>query len=594
MTTTLRLDDAAGLDAAAVLAIARGEVMPELSGKLVRRLEARRGELLGALAAGEPVYGVTTGMGALSERSLSAAAQSRHQEALMTARAVGGPPWLSPAETRAVLAVRLRTFLNGDAAVGSALCRRLAESIAYGVLPAMPRRSTGVAGEIVGLAHLGAALTGTGDVLSGPGPGPGSSPGPGSGIAPAGPALAAAGLRPLRLGPKEGVALIEGVPMTTALALLAGADARAILRHAVSIVAAEFAVTGAARDVLDARLVRGDSILAATTALLRDLAGTVTRPRALQPPVSFRASAQVLAHLARMVDALDSAVERALNAVTDSPAFLDREFVGTAGFYGYDLATHLHALTVALIGVAELGTTRLHRLMDPAISGLPAQLSAEPGPQTGISPVHKRAVGAAHELRRQATPSIIGPVETSGGQEDAQAFSLEAAQSCRIALYGVIEVLACELLAVHQARCLGAILLEDAAQLGAALDMLTAGLPASPADRPFGRDIETLRDRLRTSQSAAVSAGIGPGDGPARLRVLVWLKQLLVSASRKKWCPCRSGLGCGRSGELHRLLVHRYGQPPARDARRPGHLGVLLLRMLRRACCRHHDHPGAA
>ncbi len=484
MTTTLHLDDAAGLDASAVLAIARGKLVPELGDQLIRRLEARRGQLLGALAAGEPVYGVTTGMGALSQRSLGEAAQSRHQEALMPARAVGGPPWLSSTETRAVLAVRLRTFLNGDAAVGSALCRRLAESIAYGVLPAVPRRSTGAAGEIVGLAHLGAALIGTGDVLSD------------HGIVPASPALAAAGLTPLRLGPKEGVALIEGVPMTTALAVLAGADARTTLQHALTVVAAEFAVTGAARDVLDARLVRGDDTLAATTALLRGLAGTVTPPRALQPPVSFRASAQVLAHLARMVDALDPAVERALNEVTDSPAFLDGQFVGSAGFYGYDLSTHLHALTVALIGAAELSTTRLHRLMDPVISGLSAQLSAEPGPQTGISPVHKRAVGVAHELRRQAIPSTIGPVETSGGQEDAQAFSLEAAQSCRIALDGAIEVLACELLAVHQARCLGATLPDDAAQLGAALDVLTVGLPTSTADRPFGRDIETLRDRL--------------------------------------------------------------------------------------------------
>jgi histidine ammonia-lyase len=503
MTATLHLDDAAGLDAPAVLAIARGELVPELGDQLIRRLDARRAELLGALAAGGPVYGVTTGMGALSQRSLSEIAQPRHQEALMTARAVGGPPWLSPAETRAVLAVRLRTFLNGDAAVGSALCRRLAESIAYGMLPAVPRRSTGVAGEITGLAHLGAALTGTGEVLSG------------RGVLPASPALAAAGLNPLRLGPKEGIALIEGIPMTTALAVLAGADARTVLQHALTVVAAEFAVTGAARDVLDARLIRGDDTLAATTALLRGLAGTVTRPRALQPPVSFRASAQVLAHLARTIDALDSAVVRALTEVTDSPAFLGTQFVGSAGFYGYDLSTHLHALTVALIGATELSTTRLHRLMDPAISGLPAQLAAEPGPQTGFPPVHKRAVGVAHELRRQAIPSIIGPVETSGGQEDAQAFSLEAAQSCRIALDGAIEVLACELLAVHQARCLGGTLPDDAAQLGTALDALTAGLTTTTADRPFGRDIETLRDRLihrRHPGALTARSGSRPGD----------------------------------------------------------------------------------
>ena len=490
MTGTLRLDDASALDAPAVLAIARGELVPELGEQLIRRLDTRRAELLDALSGAGPVYGVSTGMGALSKVSLDEAGQSRHQEALMTARTAGGPPWLSPAETRAALAVRLRTFLNGDAGVGSALCRRLAESIARGLLPAVPRRSAGVAGEIVGLAHLGAALTGTGDMLAGPG-GPGES-----GVVPAATALAAARLPPVSLGPKEGVALIQGVPITTALAILAAAGARTTLDHALTIVAADFAVTGASRDVLDARLARGDGTLATTTAALRDLAGTVARPRALQPPVSFRASAQVLAHLARATDAIDAAVERALNGVTDSPAFLGTEFVGTAGFYGYDLSVYLHALTVALIGVTELSTTRLHRLMDPAVSGLPAQLSAAPGPQTGLTPVHKRAVGVAHELRRQAIPSVVGPVETSAGQEDTQSFSLEAAQACRIALDAAAEVLACELLAVHQARCLGAAIPDDAAHLAAKLDKLTVGVPSTTADRPFGRDVETLRARL--------------------------------------------------------------------------------------------------
>jgi histidine ammonia-lyase len=492
---SLRLDDAAALDARAVLAIARGEVVPSLSDGLARRLDERRAAMLAALDGAGPVYGVTTGMGALSTLELPQPARAAQSEALMTARSAGGPPWLSPAQTRAVLACRLRTFLNGDAAVSAALCARLAESIALGVLPALPRRPAGVAGEIVGLAHLGAALVGTGDVLAAGRPAaPGARSEPAPQAVPARQALSAAGLAPLRLGLKEGVALIEGVPMTTALAVLAAAAAREVLRHAVTAVAAEFDIAGAARDVLDARLARGDDVLASVTGQLRDLAGPLPRPRALQPPVSFRAAPQVLAHLARAAGEVQAAAGRALDGVSDSPAFLGGEFVGSAGFYGYDLAVHLHALTVALIGVAELGAARLHRLLDPAVSGLSAQLSAQPGPQAGLSPVHKRAVGVTHELRRQATPSVIGPVETSAGQEDAQAFSLEAAQSCQVALDGVTEVLACELLAIHQARCLGAPI--AAARLRAELDTLTAGLPVSAQDRRWGRDVERLRERL--------------------------------------------------------------------------------------------------
>src|SRR5215472_4907462 len=482
---SLRLDAAAGLDAAAVLAIARGDLTPALGDGLSRWLDEHRARMLAALAEAGPVYGVTTGMGALSSAELGQAARPGQSAALLTARSVGGPPWLSPAETRAVLATRLRTFLNGDAAVSAALCGRLADAIALGVLPALPRRSMGVAGEIVGLAHLGAALTGTGDVLSG------------AGTRPAGPALSQDGLGAARLGPKEGIALIQGVPMATALAVLAAANARTVLGHACTVVAAEFAITGAARDVLDGRLARGDQALAGVAERIRGLAGVPpARPRALQPPVSFRAAPQVLAHLARATGALEGAAERAMAGVTDSPAFLDGRFVGGAGFYGYDLAVHLHALTVALIGVAELGVARLHRLMDPAVSGVSMQLSADPGPQAGLVTVHKRAAGVAHELRRQAIPSVIGPVETSAGQEDAQAFPLESAQATRVALDGAIEVLACELLAVHQARCLGATLPDGTAGLRADLAGLTAGLPASAEDRPFGRDIEALRQRL--------------------------------------------------------------------------------------------------
>jgi histidine ammonia-lyase len=480
----LRLDEAAGLDARAVLAIARGELAPSLGGDLARRLDEGRAAMLAALDGAGPVYGVTTGMGALAGQELTQAARAGQSEALMTARSVGGPPWLRPAEARAVLATRLRSFLNGDAGVSAQLCGRLADSITLGVLPALPRRPMGVAGEIIGLAHLGAALLGTGDVLA-----RGART-----TMPARRALSRAGLAPLRLGPKEGVALIQGVPMTTALAVLAAADARKVLRQSVIVVAAEFAIAGAARDVLDTRLARGDAVLAGITTRLRDLAGPGGRPRALQPPVSFRAAPQVLAHLDRTIGALDAAAGRALDGVSDSPAFLDGQFVGSAGFYGYDLAAHLHAVTVALIGAAELGATRLHRLLDPAVSGLGPQLSARPGPQAGLSPVHKRAVGVTHALRRQAAPSVIGPVETSAGQEDAQSFSLEAAQSCRIALEGATEVLACELLAIHQARCLGA--QAGTAALRAELDVRTAGLPGSPRDRPWGRDIERLRERL--------------------------------------------------------------------------------------------------
>ncbi|MBS2533067.1 aromatic amino acid lyase, partial [Catenulispora sp. NF23] len=498
----IAIETAADLGASAILRIARAGDVPELSAALTDRVAARRARVLHALESGTPVYGVNTGMGALSERRLDQSEQARHQEALMLARSAGGPPWLTRGETRAVLAVRLRTFLNNDSGVSAGLCEQLAAMLEHDVLPAVPRSGLGNSGEIIALAHLAAPISGRGLVLSGDGSAAGSGArepavdAVSAEAVPAEAALDAAGLAPLRLGAKEGVALIQGVPVTTALAILHAEDARTLLRQCVSLVAAEFALTGAARDAIDPVLARGDEVLRQVTAELSRLAGTPeAAARALQPPVSFRVSGQVLAHLERAVTMLDAAVQRALEGITDSPAYVEADdggggrFLGTAGFHGYDLAAHLHILTVAVIGAAELGATRLHRLLDPKTSGLNPQLSPDPGPHTGLSPVHKRAVGVVHALRRLAVPSTVGTIETSAGQEDVQTFSVEAAEDCRRALDGLREVLACELLAVHQAHALGARSPRGADWLSGALAETAAVLPSGTGDRFFGQDV---------------------------------------------------------------------------------------------------------
>ena len=112
-----------------------------------------------------PVYGVNTGMGALSGVRLTQAQQREHQHNLLLARATGGPPWLDEADARALVAVRLRTFLSGDAGVSAALCQRLAEVLGAGLVPAVPRTGVGCAGEIVPLAHAFGPLCGIGRVL---------------------------------------------------------------------------------------------------------------------------------------------------------------------------------------------------------------------------------------------------------------------------------------------------------------------------------------------------------------------------------------------------------------------------------------------
>jgi histidine ammonia-lyase len=452
----------------------------ELSGSLLGRLTTTRYAVLATLDSGEPVYGVNTGMGAMSKVRLGEAEQRVHQRNLLLGRAVGGPPWLPADDARAVVAARLRTFLTGDAGVSAELCLQLVALLNAGLVPAIPAGGSGSAGEIIPLAHAFGPLVGIGSFLE-----------PGGGITPA-----EGVLPPYELGPKEGIALLAGVPGATGRAALRVRAARVLADRMRLVAAGSIAVIGASRDPYHPFCARGDDVLAAELARILEVAGPESEPRSLQAPVSFRVVGQVAAQLRRSVERLDEAVERALIGVTDSPAYDagERRFIGTAGFHGLDLAAHCDQLVAALAHAAEVSAARLHRLLDPAVTGLPAQLARDPGPQAGLVAVHKRAVATVHSLRRLALPSAIGALETSNGQEDVQSFSWEAVGGLGEAIRLTREVVACEVLAVQQAFALSKRSIPPGLQefLGA----VAAVVPPIDVDRPFGVDIGHLADLL--------------------------------------------------------------------------------------------------
>ena len=478
MRAPLEVTRAGDLNRAALLEIADGRRL-RLSPKLLDDVAARRSDVAAALAGGARVYGVTTGLGALSEVALTAGEQVSHQQRLLLARAVGGPPWLPRADVRALIAVRLRTFLEGDAGVTPALCQALVALLEADVVPAVPSTGAGSAGEIIPLAHAFQVLIGVGSVLLSDGS-----------VLPA----ADAAVPLWRPATKEGIALLEGVPGTTALALRRGAQARALVQQWLAVAATTVVAVGASPDPYLVRHARGDDVLADVLHRFADLTGPLTAGTTLQAPVSVRVVGPVAAHLLRRTDQLDQAVDRALHGVTDSPAYSDNGFCGTTGFYGLDLAAALDALTVALVHAAEVSCARLHRLLDDQVTGLPRQLTTCAGAEAGLVVVHKRAVAVVHVLRRAAAPTSIGSVETSLGQEDVQTFSWEAAEQTRIAVEGLVEVLACELLAArHALRLSGHPVPEALRQLVRDVD---ASVPPITGDRPFGVDVEAVREVL--------------------------------------------------------------------------------------------------
>ena len=491
------LTTAEDLDAAAVRVVSAGgqvQLSPQLAGFVQAHCDRARAVLDGGAA----VYGVTTGMGALSSVRLGDSARHVHQHNLLLGRATGGPPWLPEADVRAIFAVRLRTFLAGDAAVSAGLCQRLTAFLAARITPAVPRDGAGSAGEIIQLAHCFSPLAGLGSVLRPAGDALASAAdgAPGNAVAasvrPAAAALAAHGLPAYQPGPKEGIALLAGVPGATALAILAVAEAQQVAAMLTAASGLAIAAIRAPAGPYRAACARGDEVLAEVLAAVRAIIEPAGQPRMLQAPVSFRVAGAVLAQVRRATSGLAAAADRALAGVTDSPAFLDGEFVGTAGFHGIDLAAQCDQLTAAITHAAEVGAAQLHRLLDPAVTGLPAQLTRDPGPQAGLVAVHKRAAGEVHAMRRLALPAGLGTIETSGGQEDVQSFAWDAAMNLRAALRRGRAVAACGALAAFQAASLAGPPWPPGCQ--ALLGRLADLIEPITVDRQFGTDIELLLD----------------------------------------------------------------------------------------------------
>jgi histidine ammonia-lyase len=451
------------------------------------RVEAGHRELLGALAAAGPVYGVTTGQGYLAGHELTEPEARAHQRNLLLGRAVGSAPWLAPQEARALVAVRLARFLGGRAGVSPELCDRLAGLLDAGLAPAVPRASVGCAGEVIPLSHAFQILVGVGRVLAADG-----------GTRPAAEALAERGVPRHELRPKEGIALLAGCPGTTALALARRREGALLAGQALAAAACSIDAAGVPLDPYHPAVGRlvGDPGLEDALGRLAGLLSGAGPPRTgSQAPVSFRVAPQVMTHLERVLARLGEDIDRGLAGSDDSPALVDGRFVSTGAFHEVGLAAGMDALSAALARIAELSAQRVHRLLDGRVTGLPDQLTPAPGPRCGLVVLHKRAVGAVHELRRLASPASLGSVDTSLGQEDAQSFGFAAADASRRALRLTREVVAIEMIAARQAWFLrGRGPGPGLAEVAGPLVELVAPVEE---DRPLGEDVDRIVDHLR-------------------------------------------------------------------------------------------------
>ncbi len=452
---------------------------------LLRRVDEARAAMLQVLAGGERVYAVTTGTGFMARKDLTATEQASQQRNLLLGRAVGSAPYLSPPETRALLAARLVNLISGHAGATSKLCEYMAARLNDDFTPAVPRRTMGTSGEVIALAHAFQTLIGVGLVLDG------------DSTRTAAAALAAREAEPYVLQSKEGIALLAGAPAAVALAFGRRRRGARLSRELLVTAACVIDALQAPLDPYDpavGRLGNDPVLVRGLESLGALIAGSERSGRQIQAPVSLRVIPQVLAHLDRTVSRLAEDTERALGAVSDSPAFVDGRFVTNGGFHQIGLAAGMDGLALALAQGAELAAQWCHRLLDHRFSGLPDQLTATAGPHCGPMVVYKRVLGAVNELRRLCVPASLGLAESSLGQEDAMTYAFEAAEKLRRVEELVREVLACTLLVARQAWALRGT--PPPHGLARTASLVTAAVEPITVDRPLGADIERLIEVL--------------------------------------------------------------------------------------------------
>ena len=474
----------------------------EIDPALLRLVEERRRAMDEHLATGAVAYGVTTGLGYLNKRPVAAGDRLELQRAILVGRAVGVGDPLPEDVVRGALLLRLTGFLSGHAGVTPELCRLMTDRLNDGWYPVVPFSRPGTAGETVALCHLFQTFIGEGEVLVA-----------GERIA-AGPALARLGVAPYELQLKEGLALINGAPLAPALAASLAWRAAVLLDHATLLGALAVALMGAPTRPYSPRIgrLKGDEGQARVHARLAEWWRGEPPADGPQAPVSLRVLPQVHGAAHDQLDHLTLQLRRELRAVTDSPLFLEAEgdepegFYASGNFHSQALSLSLDAVAIACAQVGALAEKRLHRLLDTRFSGLPEQLSPEPGRgQAGVVALHKAVLGLCAENRLLAAPASVHASDASSGQEDFQAFTELAADKLGRLLGNLELILAYELVALRQARELSAGDLPAA--LAAAIDVVAAAIEPVARDRSLAPDIERARELLRSG--GLLSARIG-------------------------------------------------------------------------------------
>jgi histidine ammonia-lyase len=514
-----------------VIAVARGGAAVALSGEAEAAITAGR-KVVDALASDTmPHYGVSTGFGALATRHIPADRRAQLQRSLVRSHAAGSGPEVEAEVVRAMMLLRLSTLATGRTGVRLATARTYAAMLSAGITPVVREHgSLGCSGDLAPLAHCALAAIGEGTVRVAP---PDSATNHGAGptaparAVPAGDALAAAGITPLTLAEKEGLALINGTDGMLGMLVLAAADLRALLKAADITAAMSVEALLGTDAAFDAGLQAlrphpGQAASAANLRLLLAGSPIVASHRGpadtrVQDAYSLRCAPQVHGAARDTLGHAAAVAECELASAIDNPVVTaDGRVVSNGNFHGAPVAYVLDFLAIVTADVASIAERRTDRMLDQARShGLPPFLADDPGVDSGQMIAQYTQAAIVSELKRLAVPASVDSIPSSAMQEDHVSMGWSAARKLRRAVDGLTRVLAIELLTAARALDLRAPL-APAPGTAAVVAGLRAGaggvpVPGPGTDRFLGPEIEAaVRYVASGAAVTAAEAVTGP------------------------------------------------------------------------------------
>ncbi len=462
------------------------------------------------LAKGAPVYGINTGFGKLAGISIAPDHLETLQRNIVLSHAAGTGDPSPTAVVRLMLALKVTSLAQGASGVRVRTVEMLERMLSRGQTPVIPSQgSVGASGDLAPLAHMAAAMIGVGEIeVDGR-------------RLPAGEALAAAGLSPLVLGPKEGLALLNGTQFSTANALAGLFEAERLFQSALVTGALATEAAKGSDTPFDPRIheLRRQPGQIETARALRELmTGSAIRASHLkddervQDPYCLRCQPQVMGAVLDVLRQAAATLEREANGVTDNPLIFPEtsEALSGGNFHAEPVAFAADIIALAVCEIGSLAERRIAMLVDPALSGLPAFLTPKPGLNSGFMIPQVTAAALVSENKQRAHPASVDSIPTSANQEDHVSMAAHAATRLLPMVRNATAVIGIELLAAAQGCDFHAPLASSGA-LERVRAALRGWVPTLEHDRHMAPDIEAANDLVRSGGVMAAAGLPLPG-----------------------------------------------------------------------------------